>query len=81
LPGAPFDKLALLRFDGDQYPSTRDPLVHCYPKLAVGGFCIVDDYFSFEECRRAVDEYRREHGITDELVRIDRMSVMWRRGQ
>eukprot|EP00962_Isochrysis_galbana_P024924 scaffold7684_cov119-Isochrysis_galbana.AAC.5 len=81
LPGAPFDQLALLRLDGDLYPSTRDALVHCYPKLAVGGFCIVDDYFSFNECRRAVDEYRDAHGVTDELVRIDRMSVMWRRGQ
>ena len=38
LPGAPFERLALLRLDGDLYPSTRDALVHCYPKLTVGGF-------------------------------------------
>lgn len=81
LVDAPIDRLALLRLDGDLYPSTRDALVLCYPKLTVGGFCIVDDYYSFEECRRAVDEYRESHGITDELVRIDRLSVMWRRGQ
>ena len=81
LPTAPFATLALLRLDGDLYPSTRDALTHCYPRLAVGGFCIVDDYYAFEECRRAVDDYRSEHGITDELVRIDRLSVLWRRCQ
>ena len=54
-------------------------LVALYPKLQRGGFCIVDDYFQFEECRQAIDEYREEHGIDDELVRIDNCSVYWRR--
>ena len=40
---------------------------------------IVDDYYQFEECRQAIDEYRDEHGIDDELVRIDNCSVYWRR--
>ena len=52
LPDAPAEKLALLRLDGDLYASTRDALVHLYPRLSPGGFCIVDDYHSFEECRR-----------------------------
>ena len=40
---------------------------------------VVDDYFSFDECRQAIDEYREAHGITAELVRIDNCSVYWRR--
>ena len=68
LPTAPVEKLALMRLDGDLYASTIDSLVHLYPKLSPGGFCIIDDYYSFEECAQAVDEYRREHAISAPLV-------------
>jgi hypothetical protein len=77
LPTAPIEKISVLRLDGDLYTSTMDPLVHLYPKLSKGGFCIVDDYYSFDECRQAIDEYRQKHGITDEMVRIDNVSVFW----
>ena len=53
-------------------------LVALYPKLQRGGFCIVDDYYSFEECRRAVDEYRAAHAIDEPLQRVDAASVYWR---
>ncbi len=33
-----------------------------YPGLAAGGHLIVDDYGSFEGCRRAVDQFRTAHG-------------------
>ena len=32
-----------------------------------------------DKTRQAIDEYRDEHGIDDELVRIDNCSVYWRR--
>jgi hypothetical protein len=38
----------------------------------------VDDYYSFEECREAIDEFRAERKISAPLVRIDNMSVYWR---
>lgn len=79
IPKANIGKLALLRLDGDSYPSTMDALNNCYPKLAEGGFCIVDDYYSIEGCRRAVDEYRKTHNIDEEIVRIDGLSMYWRR--
>jgi O-methyltransferase len=44
LPNAPIKRLSILRLDGDMYESTRDALTNLYPKLSVGGFCIVDDY-------------------------------------
>ena len=78
-PDAPTERFALLRLDGDLYSSTMDALKHLYPKLSRNGFCIVDDYHSFEECKRAVDEYRSQHGISAPLVRIDAGSVFWRR--
>jgi len=71
------DKVALLRADGDTYESTIDALNLLYPKLSVGGYCIIDDYNSFAECKRAVDEYRSEHGIDDPIVAIDELAVYW----
>ncbi|KAK3244270.1 hypothetical protein CYMTET_46112 [Cymbomonas tetramitiformis] len=77
LPSSPIERISVLRLDGDLYSSTMDALISLYPKLSSGGFCIVDDYYAFEECRRAIDEYRKENNITAELVRIDNQSVYW----
>ena len=79
LPSAPIDKLALLRLDGDLYESTRDALNALYHKVVPGGFVIVDDYGDFEPCRRAVDEFRNRHGITEPIERIDWTGCYWRR--
>ena len=79
LPTAPMSKLALLRIDGDMYESTMDALVHLYPKLSIGGFVIVDDYYDIRSCRAAVDDYRAEHGVTDEIKRIDWTGIYWQK--
>jgi O-methyltransferase len=78
LPQAPIDRLAVLRLDGDIYESTTDALTALYPKLSPGGYVIIDD-FHIPSCREAVGDYRREHGITDEIERIDWAGVFWRR--
>jgi O-methyltransferase len=70
---------ALVRLDADTYEPTREALQRLYPGLAVGGYLVVDDYGSFEGCRRAVDEFRSDHGITEPLERIDFTGVRWRR--
>jgi O-methyltransferase len=78
LPAAPIDRLAVLRLDGDMYESTMVALKSLYPRLAVGGFVIVDDY-CIASCRKAVTDFRREAGIADEIVDIDGTGVYWRR--
>lgn len=79
LPGAPIEKLALLRIDGDIYESTINALDALYPKVSAGGFTIVDDYHCLEPCRQAVDDYRSQWGISAPLVRIDWTGVFWRK--
>lgn len=79
LPSAPIERLAVMRLDGDLYESTIDALESLYPKLSVGGFVIVDDYLVIEACRRAVHDYRKRHGIDDEIVPVDGDAVFWRR--
>lgn len=81
LGSAPIKSIAVLRLDGDMYESTAQALDPLYPRLSPGGFCIVDDYHAVEGCRRAVEDYREQHGIQDELVEIDGSAVYWRRGQ
>lgn len=79
LPQAPVEKLSLLRLDGDMYESTMDSLVHLYPKVSEGGFCIIDDY-ALAGCKAAVDDYRAAHGIESDLKVIDWTGRYWRKG-
>lgn len=79
LPGAPVERLAVMRLDGDLYESTLDALDALYPRLSVGGYCIIDDYGALEACRRAVDDYRATHGITEELRPVDWTGAYWQR--
>lgn len=79
LPTAPIERLAVLRMDADLYASTRDVLEHLYPKLSRGGYCIIDDYRNLGDCKRAVDEYRQKHGITEAIVPIDNRAVYWQK--
>jgi hypothetical protein len=79
LPSAPIGAIAVMRLDGDYYESTRDALENLYHKLSVGGFAIIDDYGedSWTYCRRAVDDFRKERGIEDEMVRVDSKCFFW----
>ena len=79
LRGAPIERLALLRIDGDLYESTWDALSALYPRLAAGGFVIVDDYHCIPACRQAVDEYRQREAIATPLKVIDWTGVFWQK--
>ena len=70
---------ALVRLDADTYESTRAALGALYPGLAPGGYLVLDDYGSFEGCREAVEEFRREHGIAEPIETIDFTGARWRR--
>lgn len=79
LPAAPVGGLALLRVDADMYSSTKDVLEALYPKVSPGGFVIIDDYFSWQGCREAVEEYRAAHRIDAPMEKIDWTAVCWRK--
>jgi O-methyltransferase len=79
LPQAPVRQLAILRMDGDLYTSTMDVLSALYDKVSPGGYIIVDDYFSWAGCRRAVEEYRNARKIEAPITPIDKQSAFWRK--
>lgn len=73
---------ALIRLDADSYRATRLALEALYPGLSVGGYVVVDDYFHPylpTACRRAVDEFRADHGIAEPVEQIDWNGARWRR--
>jgi hypothetical protein len=78
LPTAPIKKLAILRLDGDMYQSTMDSLNALYSKVSEGGYVIVDDYNCWPHCKQAVDDFRKTHGIREEIIEIDKYGVFWR---
>lgn len=80
LPNAPIRQLAILRVDADLYDSTLDALRSLYPALSIGGYAIFDDYQNLPECRRAIDEFRRDNGIAEQIHHIDRRAVYWKKG-
>jgi O-methyltransferase len=79
LPALRGHQWSVVRLDGDLYESTMDALSNLYDGLSVGGFMIVDDYGAVEACRIAVDEFRAERGISEDLRWIDWSGVYWQR--
>jgi hypothetical protein len=53
----PQEPIALLRLDADWYESTKCILDNLSAFVAPGGMIIVDDYFTWEGCTHAVNEY------------------------
>jgi O-methyltransferase len=70
---------AIARLDGDSYAATRSALDAVYPSLAVGGYLVIDDFYPLDDCRRAVEDFRAEHGITEPIEAIDWNAARWRR--
>ena len=63
--------IALLRLDGDWYDSTLVCLESLYDSVVRGGFVVIDDYGTYEGCRRAVDEFIASRKVTAYLHRVD----------
>ena len=53
----PPSPIALLRLDGDWYESTMVCLVHLFDEVAPGGIVILDDYYIWDGCSRALHDF------------------------
>lgn len=56
--------IAVLRIDGDWYESTMTTLEHLYKHLAPGALVIVDDYYAWDGCSRAVHDFLSRNELT-----------------
>ena len=64
------DSIAVLRLDGDFYDSYKIALEHLFPKVAKGGFVIIDDWV-LGGCKKAVTEYFEANGLNPFLWTLD----------
>jgi O-methyltransferase len=57
VPTNTHSKISLLRLDGDWYESTLTCLKHLYPRVVKNGLILIDDYYTWDGCSRAVHDY------------------------
>lgn len=69
----PKDPIAVLRLDGDWYSSTAECLNALYPLVPEGGVIVIDDYFPWTGCSRAVHDYLSANGCADRIQTVDTM--------
>ncbi|MFX1311245.1 MAG: TylF/MycF/NovP-related O-methyltransferase [Promethearchaeota archaeon] len=70
------EKISLLRLDTDFYESTYHELLHLFPKLALHGVIIIDDYGYWKGQKEAVDKYFKKNNIKILLNRIDESAII-----
>lgn len=73
IPNDYHDNIAILRLDTDWYELTRHELIHMYDLITPKGLLILDDYGSWEGCRKAVHEFFEKRDYFPYLNRTDRM--------
>jgi O-methyltransferase len=60
---SPAEPIALLRLDGDWFDSTMTCLKNLAPRLVSGGLILIDDYYQWEGCAKAVHQYICQHEL------------------
>jgi O-methyltransferase len=70
--------ISVLRLDGDWYESTRVCLEFLYPLMSSGGVVILDDYFCWQGCAKATEEFRSRFSISAPIRRIDSDAAFWK---
>ena len=69
---------SIIRLDGDMYGSTMDILNKVYDRVSKGGFIIVDDY-ALPTCKAAIEDFREQRNISDEIHKIDWTGIWWQK--
>jgi len=72
-------QIALLRLDGDWYESTMAALENLYRLVVSGGYVVIDDYYYWDGCRRAVDDFFKKNKIKAALLRQDMSGVYFQK--
>ena len=62
--------IAVLRLDGDWYDSTLTCLNSLFPRVAKGGIIIIDDYYTWDGCSKAVHDYLSQEQRTERIAQF-----------
>lgn len=61
------DGIAILRMDADWYSSTMQILEALFPQVVPGGCILIDDYYTWEGCAKAVHDFLSRHQRPERL--------------
>lgn len=68
--------IALLRLDADWYSSTYQCLTHLFAQVVPNGIIIIDDYFAWDGCAKAVHDFLSQHQSPARIRTYDNL-VCW----
>jgi O-methyltransferase len=71
--------IAILRLDGDWYESTMTALEGLFHHLAPNGVVIVDDYYAWDGCSRAIHDFLSRHQSTARITQAHGVCVLEQR--
>ena len=72
LPNQFFEEgIAILRMDADWYDSTMSILDNLFAKVNPGGVIIIDDYYVWDGCSKAVHDYLSKNQCTERIQSRD----------
>lgn len=67
---SPPEPIALLRLDGDWYDSTLVCLERLFEHVAPGGMIILDDYYTWDGCSRALHDFLSRHSAVERIQNL-----------
>lgn len=67
LPENKLQNIAILRLDADWYDSTYICLEHLFDKVIPGGLIILDDYYTWDGCSRALHDFLAKDKRTERI--------------
>ena len=82
LPGTKIEPcIALLRLDADWYDSTMCCLENLYPQVVRGGLILIDDYYAWDGCARAVHDYLSRTSSVDRIRSMNNVCYIEKRSE
>ena len=60
--------ISLLRIDADWHASVKCCLEHLYDQVSLGGYVILDDYFTYDGCAVAVHEFLGSRSLAHRVI-------------
>ena len=69
----------MLRIDGNYFDSYEDALYKYYESVPVGGIIIFDDVMTHSHVMDCFLAFKKDHGLPEALVRIDKSSTWFRK--
>jgi O-methyltransferase len=69
--------IALLRLDADWFNSTMTCMNNLFPKVIKGGVIIIDDYYVWDGCAKAIHKYLADNQRPERIRSMDRAEVAY----